>query len=251
MSEETTDVQSTETGNGMLMLNGVTVPNGLLEIFAAMTAGYRREQIAQAEERRIVPTGYTRDGKGRFVPDELIAQRDRIESDLVDEAHLLMAAMSAGADYFRGHVHIEADCLVSMAICDAGGSKAAQEPGKVTLNNLDCTRRLQIDRRATKSFTPEVAAARERVMHYFAKKGKGADQFILELAKKAFLATDTGEISVSKVNDLLSVPCNDPEWIDIKQQVRDAMRADGLKTYTRLYARKTTNDKFNLCEVKI
>jgi len=234
-----------------MMINGLVVPPELLAILDTMNKAYRSELLVQAEEHRIVPDGYTRDGIGRLVPNALIAEKTRIENDLVNEAHLLMAAMQAAAVHFRTHVHLEADALVSMRICDAGGSKAAQEPGRVSLNNLDCTRRLQIDRRATKSFTPEIAAAKERVMDYIAKKGKGADQFIISLAKKAFLTSDDGDISVSKVNDLLSVPCDDPEWLDIKKQVKEALRADGVKTYTRLYARSDTNAKLALREVKI
>jgi len=234
-----------------LVIHGNPVPGNMLRFFEAMTLAFYGERNRQREERRVVPEGYTRDYKGRLVPDALIADKDKVESDLVDEAHQLMAALGAAVDCFRTHVHVEADALVSMRICDAGGSKVAQEPGRVSINNLDNTRRITIDRRATMSFSPEIAAAKELVMDFVDRMGEGANAFIMSLAKKAFMTSDDGEISVSKVNDLLSTPCDEPEWIDIKKSVKAAMRSNGVKTYTRLYHRPDTNAKFTLREVKI
>ena len=89
--------------------------------------------------------------KGHLIPN---ADKRLLENALINESHCLMAAMSAGADMIRMHIHSEADALCSMRIIDAGGSELLpQEPGKVSLRNMDGTRQVQIDRRATMSLS--------------------------------------------------------------------------------------------------
>jgi hypothetical protein len=221
-------------------------------LFAVMWQSFCDEQDAQAKEVESIPEGFTRNEKGHLIPNDQIADKELMENALINESHCLMAAMTAGADLIRLHIHSEADALCSMRICDAGGSdKLAQEPGKVTLRNMDGTRNVQIDRRATMSLSPEARVAKDKVMKCIDRRSGNVDKLLLALVNAAWKTNEAGDISVSKVSALFAVPCRDEDWLVAMDAIKAAMRGTGVKTYTRLYARPDANAKWQLREAKV
>jgi len=235
-----------------MMVNGVMVVPELLPLIQAIASAYNEESENQSKEIENVPAGFTRNEKGHLIPDEQLEEKDVLENALINKSHCLMAAMKAGADTVRIHIHSEADALCSMRIIDAGGSdKSTQEPGQVTLHNMEGTRKLQIDRRATMSLSPEAHAAKELVMKCIKKRAGNVDKLLLDLVSAAWKTNSDGDISVSKVSALFGITCRDIDWMAAMDAIRAAMRGNGVKTYTRLYKRASPNDKWILVEAKV
>lgn len=246
------DWQPLHPGCDVLIIDGKAVPAVMTQLFADMTSAYHAEAEAQAAEVAGVPEGFTRNEKGHLIPDVQIPEKDILENALINESHCLMAAMVAGSDLIRLHIHGEADALCTMRIHDAGGSEILpQEPGKVTLRNLDGTRQVQIDRRTMMSLSPEAAVAKEMVMECIKRRSKDVDKLLIALVDAAWKTNEAGDISVSKVSALFSVPCRDDDWLEAMDAIKAAMRGTGIKTYTRLYSRPTANDKWVLVEAKV
>lgn len=246
------DWQPLHPGCDVLIIDGKAVPAVMTQLFADMTSAYHAEAEAQAAEVAGVPEGFTRNEKGHLIPNVQIEDKRLLENALINESHCLMAAMSAGADMIRMHIHSEADALCSMRIIDAGGSELLpQEPGKVSLRNMDGTRQVQIDRRATMSLSPEAAVAQEMVMACVERRSKDVDKLLLSMVDAAWKTNADGDLSVSKVSALFSLPCRDADWLEAMDAIRASMRGTGIKTYTRLYSRPTANDKWVLIEAKV
>lgn len=237
--------------NGKLETKSST-PEFLQKLFAAMVAAYEAERAAQLAGIKDVPTGYTRNQKGHLIPDIQIEAKELMENALINDSHCHMAAMAAGADIVRLHIHSEAEALCSMRIIDAGGSEiGALDVGKVTLRNMDGTRQVQIDRRATMSLSAEAHAAKELVMECIKSRSGNVDKLLLALVDAAWKTNEVGDISVSKVSALFAVPCRDLDWLTAMDAIRAAMVGNGVKTYTRLYKRPSANDKWLLIEAKV
>lgn len=234
------------------MIDGVMVAPQLVPLLQTIAMAYNHEQANQAKEIEEVPEGFTRNEKGHLVPNDQLEDKDLLENSLVNESHCLMAAMKAGTDTVRIHIHSESEALCSMRVRDAGGSEnSTQEPGKVTLRNMDSTRNIQIDRRATMSLSPEAHAAKELVMECIKKRAGNVDKLLLDLVNAAWKTNDAGDISVSKVSALFSIPCRDDDWLEAMDAIKAAMRGNGIKIYTRLYKRVTANEKWELIEAKV
>ena len=214
--------------------------------------GFYAERDSQLAEIADVPTGYTRNQRGHLIPDIQIETKELMENTLINDSHCYMAAMAAGADMLRLHIHGEAEALCSMRIIDAGGSEiGAQDIGKVTLRNMDATRQVQIDRRATMSLSPEAHAAKELVMACIDNRSGNVDQLLLDLVAASWQTNSDGDLSISKVSMLFTVKCRDEDWLAAMDAIRAAMVANGVKTYTRLYRRPSANDKWQLIEAKV
>lgn len=224
----------------------------MTRLFGAMEDGYFAEMDSQLAEIQDVPEGYTRNQKGHLIPDVQIEEKELLENALINESHCLMAAMAVAADMVRLHIHGEAEALCSMRIVDAGGSElGAQDIGKVTLRNMDGTRQVQIDRRATMSLSAEAHAAKELVMECIKRRSGNVDKLLLALVDAAWKTNEVGDISVSKVSALFAVPCRDDDWLEAMDAIKAAMVGNGVKTYTRLYRRPSANDKWVLIEAKV
>lgn len=237
---------------GCVVTIGYSTPQFLQKVFNAMEMAYHAERNAQLEEVKDVPEGYTRNQKGHLIPDIQIEEKELLENALINDSHCLMAAMATAADAVRLHIHGEAEALCSMRIIDAGGSElGAADIGKVTLRNMDGTRQVQIDRRATMSLSAEAHAAKELVMECIKRRSGNVDKLLLALVDAAWKTNEVGDISVSKVSALFAVPCRDDDWLAAMDAIRAAMVGNGVKTYTRLYKRPSANDKWVLIEAKV
>ena len=135
--------------------------DALRDMVQTMAQAYdaKREQIEKGDVG--MPVGYVRNAKGWLIPLTATKDKDILEDRYVLDMHLLMAAVSAASKIMRMITFTEAEALVSMIVGDAGGNGLlASDRGKVTLQSLDATRRVTLDRRETVAFGPEVAAAR-------------------------------------------------------------------------------------------
>lgn len=221
------------------------------ELFEIMGQAYDAKLGQMRRDAVGVPEGYARNAKGWLLPMSAMKEKDVLEDRFVREMHLLLAAVSAACRHLRLSAYSEADALVSMIVGDAGGDGEASRQGKVTLQSLDATRRVTVDRRETVAFGPEVFAAKEQVMACVHNWSGGANQYLINLALLAFQTNANGDLSLSKVASLWRYKCDDTAWQKAMEALKDSLRATGSTTYLRFHERQSPDGAWALVDAKV
>ena len=65
------------------------------------------------------------------------------------------------------------------------------------------------------------------------RRSKDVDKLLLSMVDAAWKTNADGDLSVSKVSALFSLPCRDADWLEAMDAIRASMRGTGIKTYTR------------------
>jgi hypothetical protein len=225
--------------------------DALRDMVQTMAQAYdaKREQMRKGDSG--VPAGYVRNAKGWLMPEGAAKSKDLLEDRYVRDMHLLMASVAAASKLMRLIAYSDAEALVSMIVGDAGGDGGAPSQGKVTLQSLDATRRVTLDRRETVSFGPEVAAARDKVMACVRKWSDGANANLVSLAMAAFAPNGSGDLSVGKVAALWRIECQDEEWQQAMAALKESLRATGTSTYIRFHERQSPDGAWALVDARV
>lgn len=214
----------------ILTINGKPINPELIPVIEAMADGHTSECKKQAADYESIQEGFMRNSKGWMIPLEQVEEKEIIEHELIDKSHRIMAAMQSASNAVSLYPY---------------------RSGRI-MHHADMRRwRIREVRRATMSLSPEAHAAKELVMECIKRRSDNVDKLLLSLVDAAWKTDESGELSVSKVSSLFSVPCRDDDWVEAMDAVRAAMRGNGIKTYTRIYHRSTPNAKWELVEAKV
>lgn len=190
--------------------------------------------------KETVPEGYAKDAMGRLVPvsmvPEYIRQRDALVLELVDkftaENQRLKDLKQRALEDVAAHVQL---------VAEKYGAKVGGDKGNVQLVSYDGLRKLTRVRAARVVVTEGIQAAEQLITDLLAEWTEDAKQELRVLVDRAFRRNKAGEISVSRMLDLVSVEIEDERWIQATNAIREALQAEGSVTYIRAYQRDRTD----------
>lgn len=184
--------------------------------------------------RAPVPEGYVEDSFGRLVPLGLVRPqeraRDRLVRELVAECRAVQAQLA----------HLKGELLARVAghlhtVAQDYGVELTGARGDVALVSYDG--RLKVERvMGERIQVTEAVRAAEALVREILDEIQ--DPTARALTDRAFRRhRKTGELSASRLIDLLGVEIDDPRWRQAQRAVKDALSVAGTTTYFRAYER--------------
>ncbi len=193
-----------------------------------------------------IPEGYLEDAKGRLVhvdkvlPHDL--QRDQLVRDLVKRcmAHQVEAAdlKARLLDDIAAHIAL---------VAEKYDVKITGTRGNVALTSYDG--RLKVERVTAEriSVGEQIQAAEHLVREILDEIEEPTARAIVDRAFRR--DRKTGELSASRLIDLIAVDIDDERWRRAVQAIRDALQATGTATYFRAYTRHDSNDPWRQVQI--
>lgn len=189
---------------------------------------------APATTAQPLPDGYIEDAQGRLVPlanlrPELV-QADETVRDLAGRALAIQAQIAEVKRAFLDD--IAAHCAL---VAERYGVALSGKDGNVVLTSYDG--RFRVERvTADRLFIGEEILAAEQLIREMVDEIE--DPVARTIVNRAFRRhRKTGELSFSRLVDLVAVEIDDPRWQQAVKAIREAMRTAGSVTYFRAYHR--------------
>lgn len=182
--------------------------------------------------------GYIEDSEGRLVPVDRANPARVLEDSVVRELCGMMVQLQTMAEVTKRTVAEQVAGLVGL-LAEQYKERSEGRAGGVTLYSYDG--RLKIERIFDDRFAvgPTMNAAEEIAREVI---DEITDPTAKALAARAFRRNRrTGELSYSRLADLVEAEIDDPRWEQARQAIREAMRSVGKATYYRAYWREQSD----------
>lgn len=195
--------------------------------------------MAEAQAIQI-PEGWVRNAAGNLVHESEIREqdklRDRVVMDIAQEAQRLHDALKA----LKEKALADIDDLITIA-GEKYDMKLGGPKGNVSLLSFDGRYKLKRIYSDTITYTEEMEVAKAKVFECISRWGKTAHEdahkHLLTLATRAFRLNRNGEISISRVTDMIRAEINDPDWKKAMQAVQDSLIVNGRAVYIQVQER--------------
>ncbi|WP_233007183.1 DUF3164 family protein [Rheinheimera faecalis] len=194
---------------------------------------------------KVVPAGWRKNAVGHLVHESEIKEqdlfRDSVVTDLVTEGIALHKALKA---YKEKALNDVADLIGISAQkwqMTLGGKK-----GNVSITSFDGELMIQRVYAERITYTEEMEVAKAKVDECVQKWSNESNPHIVTLATRAFQRNKSGELSMSRIIEMLSYKIDDPEWIAAMQVVSDSLRVCGTAVYIRIYQRDDNGKYINM-----
>lgn len=188
-----------------------------------------------AQENPAIPAGYREDAKGNLVSEKNIHPRELLADQLVRDLVCRAESAAAAQALLKRDLLDDITAFVQLVAADFGAAVSGAD-GSVTLTTYDG--RLKIERaRADRIVVgPEIVAAEALVRSIL---DEITDPVAKPIAGRAFSRhRKTGELSASKLIQLIGIEIDDPRWKQAQQAIREALQVTGSVTYFRAYTRE-------------
>lgn len=96
------------------------------------------------------------------------------------------------------------------------------------------------------TYTEEMEVAKAKVFECVKNWGEVSNKHIVTLATRAYQTNKNGEISISRIIEMLSYEIDDPDWLQAMEAVRESLRVCGSAVYIRIYERDENGKYKNL-----
>lgn len=187
-----------------------------------------------------IPKGWLRNAAGNLVHESEIRDqdklRDRVVTDLVKEALALNESLKA----MKVKALADIDDLISIA-GEKYDMKIGGPKGNVSLFSFDGRYKIQRVFADRITYTEEMEVAKSKVFECINGWGQNAHEqahkHLFTLATNAFRLNGNGEISISRVTEMMRADIDDPEWQKAMQAVKDSLIVCGSAVYIRVYER--------------
>lgn len=192
--------------------------------------------MGKQTEQIQIPEGWVRNAVGNLVHESEIREqdklRDRVVTDLVIEAIRLNQALKALKEKALGDI---AD-LISIA-GEKYDMKLGGPKGNVSITSFDGRYKVQRVYSDRITYTEEMEVAKAKVFECIRSWGEDSNKHLLTLATNAFRLNRQGEISISRVTEMMRADIDDPEWKKAMEAVKDSLIVSGSAVYIRVYER--------------
>ena len=203
------------------------------------------EATPETDKARPVPDGYIkigddvymRDAKGRLTPKHLVRDQDELQDQMVRDLIGHAEELSARIARFRVHCFNDVGAFDAELAEKYGGHARSSVKGNRTYMSYDGCLKVQVQISDRITFGPELQIARDLIDECLSEWAEGADVKIRKLVGSVFNVDKEGEISRTKIYELLSLDIEEERWMRAKDAINDAMRRVGSKTYIRCYRR--------------
>lgn len=190
------------------------------------------------------PEGYSKDAKGRLVPDKLIPEHARLEDAAVRTIAGYALDLHRQCHRFKGHSYDDLAAMDDLVAEKYGHRRRGGAKGNRTYTSLDGRVRVVEQVHDRIAFGPELQVARELVDECISEWAEGTRSEIQALVRHAFEPDKQGEVSREAVFALRRLDIDDERWRQAQQAISDSIRVVGSASYLRVYARRTPEDEW-------
>lgn len=186
-----------------------------------------------------IPDGYLQDAQGRLVPLANIRphelQRDQLVRDLVGRVLATQAQLAI----------LKRDLLADVAahiqlVAEGYGVQVSGTTGSLSLTSFDGRLKIERDQADRVQVGEQIQAAEALIREILDEILEPTARAIVDRAFRR--NRKTGELSVARLVDLVSVEIDDDRWRRAVQAIRDSLQAVGTVTYFRAYQRQSADE---------
>jgi hypothetical protein len=195
---------------------------------------------------RIIPAGYLEDAKGRLVAVDKVLPHDLQRDELVRDLVARCQAHSAEAADLKARLLDDVAAHIAL-VAEKYDVQITGARGNVALTSYDG--RLKVERVTAEriSVGEQIQAAEHLVREILDEIEEPTARAIVDRAFRR--DRKTGELSASRLIDLIAVDIDDERWRRAVQAIRDALQATGTATYFRAYTRADSNDPWRQVQI--
>jgi len=202
------------------------------------------------ETTTAIPAGMMMDAKGRFVPEHLVGDLDKLQDQLVKAVMGYAEPLSSQISRFKVHTFDDVHSFMALA-AEKYGAKPRGQKGNMTFQSYDGCLKLIVAVQDRLDFGPELQTAKDLVDECIAEWASDSRGEIRKLVTHAFDVDKAGKIDRGALFSLRRLNIDDPRWLRAMEAIGDSMRVTGSKTYIRLYRRPSATDKWSLVTIDL
>lgn len=194
---------------------------------------------AETEDRGITVIDgreYIGDGKGGFVPLDLVKPQHLLEDQTVRKIVCYAVQLSEQIARFKAHTFDDIGAFDAILAEEYGATKGGAK-GNKTLMSHDGLYKVAVQVADHIAFGPELQIAKGLVDECLNEWSAESRPEIRAIVTKAFRTDKEGQINRAEIFTLLRLEIEDERWQRAMAAIRDAMRVVGSKTYVRVYRR--------------
>lgn len=189
----------------------------------------------QAQQIQI-PEGWVRNAVGGLVHETEIREQDKLRDRVVIDIATEALSLSEKLKALKAKALADIDDLISIA-GEKYDMKLGGPKGNVTLTSFDGSLRLQRVSADRITYTEEMEVAKAKVFECIRSWSDESNKHLVTIATNAFRLNRQGEISVSRVAEMMRIEIDDPEWKKAMEAVKDSLAVSGKAIYVRVQVR--------------
>ncbi|AMO73819.1 DUF3164 family protein [Pseudomonas citronellolis] len=187
-----------------------------------------------------IPAGWVRNATGNLVHESEISEQDRLRDRVVMDVAAVALRLNSELKALKAKALADIDDLITIA-GEKYDMKLGGPKGNVSLLSFDGQFKLKRIHQDSIGYTEEMEVAKAKVFECISRWGQtvheDAHKHLFTLATRAFRPTKSGEISISRVTEMLGAEINDPDWKAAKQAVMDSLTVNGKAVYIQVQQR--------------
>ncbi len=179
---------------------------------------------------------YMKDGQGRMVPLDMVAEIDRLRDDVVRET--IERAMSTQKDIraCKGRIMEDLKSFIDIS-SERFGVKLGGKKGNVTLTSFDGEFKVIIAVNENIFFDERLQVAKELIDECIREWSEGSRSEIQVLVNDAFYVDKQGKINTNRILGLRRLAIEHPKWQKAMEAITESIQVSGSKEYVRFYRR--------------
>ncbi|MGD9638351.1 MAG: DUF3164 family protein [Alphaproteobacteria bacterium] len=201
-------------------------------------------------ENKEIPEGCMKDAKGRFVPENLVKDVDKLEDQLVRKIMSFAFELNAQISRFKGHSFEDIGAFMDI-LADKYGVKRGGKKGNLSLSTFDGEMKVAVQVAEHLEFGNELQIAKQLVDECISKWAEGSNDKIRALVEHAFQTDKEGKINREALFALRRLQIDDEDWKRAMEALTDSIRVVGSKQYMRFYFRKSSEEKFSTLTIDL
>ena len=190
-----------------------------------------------AEVPAAVPCdGFMRNNLGHYVPAALVAERDKLEDQLVRGiASIFLRERERLAEIKRTTL---ADLHAFRELCaERWGVTLGGRKGNLTFSSYDGTCRVSLSVAEVLKFNTDLEVAETLISECVREWTRDSRAEVQALIDRAFRRNGDGDISTAAVLELRTLKIDDPRWEKAMHIISESLRVVATKDYVRVHMR--------------
>lgn len=187
-----------------------------------------------------IPAGWVRNATGNLVHETEISEQDKLRDRVVMDIAAVALRLNTELKALKEKALADIDDLITIA-GEKYNMKLGGPKGNVSLLSFDGSFKLKRIHQDSVGYTEAMEVAKAKVFECISRWGQtvheDAHKHLFTLATRAFRPTRSGEISISRVTEMLGAEINDPDWQMAKQAVMGSLIVNGKAVYIQVQQR--------------
>lgn len=187
-----------------------------------------------------IPAGWVRNATGNLVHETEISEQDKLRDRVVMDIAAVAVRLNSELKALKEKALADIDDLIAIA-GEKYNMKLGGPKGNVSLLSFDGSFKLKRIHQDSVGYTEAMEVAKAKVFECISRWGQtvheDAHKHLFTLATRAFRPTRSGEISISRVTEMLGAEINDPDWQMAKQAVMGSLIVNGKAVYIQVQQR--------------